>query len=128
MGMDEDDYGRRRADDHAYAHFGNKPVPVAEAPLTGIAKILAEAGMKREDAQETGPAILKLMEKMGPEAPLLQQQRMVENFMTRETQKPEIVAAVTGAALGQMKWKPAEAKAGGPVMQAASPQPPKAKL
>lgn len=111
MGGDDDDYGRRRADDYAYANFGNASVPEPEKPMTGIAKMLVSAGMKPEDALETGPAIVTLMDKMGADAPLAQQERMVRNFMTHDlAQKPDLVSAVTEAALGQMNWKPPEIK------------------
>lgn len=111
MSRDEDDYGRRRADDYAYANFGNKNVPEPEKPMTGITKMLVAAGMDMQDARETGPAIVTLMDKMGPETPLAQQERMVKNFMTHTlAQQPELVSAITEAALGQMKWKPVETK------------------
>jgi hypothetical protein len=98
MAGDDDDYGRRRADDYQYANQGN-----AAAPPTAIEKILLQSGMPQKEVGETATAIVTLMGKMTND-PLPQQQKMVGTFMGRHA-NPEAVTAITSIALDEVKEK-----------------------
>ena len=95
MSGDEDDYGRRRSEEHLYATVGNGPAPAK--PASAIAQVLEGLKFPQREIAETETAIVTMMGRMKEDTPV-SQQRMVQTFLgSRAT--PDAVEQVTDLAL-----------------------------
>lgn len=91
----EDDYGRRRSAEFDYALTGGKAAVTAKMP-TAMESALRGAGMHETEISEAARVIPMGLQKMGANAPEVEQQKFVAMMMgSCINGKPDVVASVT---------------------------------
>lgn len=91
----EDDYGRRRSAEFDYALNGGKVGVTTKMP-TAMESALRGAGMHETEISEAARVIPMGLQKMGANAPEVEQQKFVAMMMgSCVNGKPDVVASVT---------------------------------
>jgi hypothetical protein len=91
----EDDYGRRRSAEFDYALTGGKVGVQAKMP-TAMESALRGAGMHETEISEAARVIPMGLQKMGANAPEVEQQKFVAMMMgSCVNGKPDVLASVT---------------------------------
>lgn len=91
----EDDYGRRRSAEFDYALTGGKAAVTAKMP-TAMESALRGAGMHETEISEAARVIPMGLQKMGANAPEVEQQKFVAMMVgSCVNGKPDVVASIT---------------------------------